>query len=67
MATQSNVCACAVCLGSECKCGCQTPPARPAASCQYGEACQCGEACRCGEACSCAGGQDAGARQSERR
>ena len=42
MSTQSNVCACAVCGGSECKCGCQNPTARPAASCQCGEVCNCG-------------------------
>lgn len=61
MSTQSNVCACAVCGGSECKCGCQNPTVRPAASCQ------CGEVCNCAETCSCKGCQDANARQSESR
>ncbi len=47
MTTQSNPCTCAVCNGSECKCGCQTT-ARPAASCQCGPACACGDTCTCG-------------------
>ena len=57
MSTQSNVCACAVCTGSECQCGCQNPTARPVASCQ------CGEVCNCAETCNCKGCQDADARQ----
>ena len=61
MSTQSNVCACAVCTGSECKCGCQNPVARPAALCR------CGEVCNCAETCTCNGCQDAIARQPEIR
>lgn len=61
MTTQSNVCACAVCGGSECRCGCQTPAARPAVSCQ------CGEACRCGETCTCPGCKSEKARPAETR
>jgi hypothetical protein len=47
MATQSNVCACAVCNGAECKCGCQNPAGSAAASCQCGPVCSCGPACTC--------------------
>ena len=61
MSTQSNVCACAVRPGSECHCGCQTPVARPAGSCQ------CGEVCNCGPTCNCKGCQHANAGQSESR
>jgi hypothetical protein len=61
MSTQSNVCACAVCTGSECKCGCQNPGGRLAAPCQ------CGEVCSCGPTCNCKGCQHANARQSESR
>ena len=59
MSTQANVCACAVCIGSECKCGCQHPAGRPAASCQ------CGEVWSCGPTCNCKGCQHANAHQSE--
>jgi len=55
MTTQSNVCACATCTGSECTCGCQNASARPAASCQ------CGEVCNCGPTCTCQGCQHAAA------
>jgi hypothetical protein len=61
MSTESNVCACTVCTGPECTCGCQNPVPMPAASCQ------CGEACRCGETCNCKGCQHANARQAESR
>ncbi len=61
MATQSNVCVCAVCNESECQCGCQTTPARPAASRQ------CGPACTCGETCTCAGCKDDKAPRAENR
>lgn len=47
MTTQSNLCTCAVCPGSECKCGCQAT-ARPAAACSCGPACACGDTCTCG-------------------
>ena len=47
MITESNVCGCAVCTGSECKCGCQNAAPRPTASCQCGEVCNCGEGCNC--------------------
>jgi hypothetical protein len=53
MSTQLNVCACAACTGSECKCGCQNLAGRPAASCQ------CGEVCSCGPTCNCKGCRDA--------
>jgi hypothetical protein len=59
MLTQSNVCGCAACTGSECTCGCQNP--NPAASCQ------CGEVCGCGQACTCQGCQHANAGQAESR
>ena len=58
MSTQSNVCACAVCAGSECNCGCQ---ALAAASCQ------CGEVCSCGPTCTCKSCQHANARHGESR
>ncbi len=61
MTTQSNVCACTACIGSECTCGCQNHPARPAASCQ------CGQVCTCGPACTCAGCTHANARKQESR
>jgi hypothetical protein len=57
MATQSNVCTCAVCNGSECKCGCQTTSSRPAASCQCGPACSCGDTCSCGAGAGAQAGQ----------
>ena len=41
MTTQSNVCVCGTCVGTQCTCGCQNP-AGPAASCQCGEVCNCG-------------------------
>ena len=61
MSTQSNVCACAVCTGSEYMCGCQNPAGSPAASIQ------CGEVCSCGPTCNRKGCQHANARQSESR
>ena len=61
MSTQSNGCACAVCTGSECICGCQNSADRSAASCQ------CGEVCNCGPTCTCQGCRHANARRSERR
>ena len=50
MSNQANECACAICPGFECTCGCQPAAAQAAA------ACQCGEAC-CGESCNCTGCQ----------
>ncbi len=61
MSTQSNQCACAVCGGSECQCGCQNPATRPTASCQ------CGEVCNCAATGNCKGCQDVNAHQSESR
>jgi hypothetical protein len=58
MSSQSNVCACTLCPGSECQCGCQAPATPAAASCQ------CGEACNCGPTCTCQGCQHANARQA---
>lgn len=53
MSIQSNVCVCAVCGGSECACGCQSPTVKPAVSCLCSENCNCGESCTC-ETCECA-------------
>ena len=61
MSTQSNVCACAVCTGSECACGCQNPEGQPAASCQ------CGAVCNCGPTCNCKGCQHTNSSQAESR
>ena len=61
MTTQSNVCTCETCVGTECTCGCQT--AAPAA----GASCRCGDACNCGPMCSCEGCQHAEARKAESR
>ena len=60
MSTQSNGCACAVCTGSECTCGCQNPTDQPAS-------CQCGEVCSCGPTCTCKGCQHVNTRQAESR
>ena len=60
MTTQSNVCACAACTGSEYTCGCQNAAARPAA------ACQCGEVCNCGPTCTCKGCQHPNTRSAGR-
>ena len=46
MTNPSNVCACAICGGTDCQCGCQTPVAAP-------PACQCAADCTCGEICTC--------------
>jgi hypothetical protein len=61
MNTQNNGCGCAVCQGPECKCGCQDPAPRQAASCQ------CGEVCNCGPACTCKGCRHENAGRSEIR
>ena len=42
MTTQSNVCVCETCVGTQCTCGCQNPAPAPSASCQCGEVCNCG-------------------------
>ena len=55
MTTQSNVCVCETCVGTQCTCGCsstllgasQNATPVPAASCQCGEVCSCGETCSC--------------------
>jgi hypothetical protein len=49
MTSQSNVCECKACVGTQCTCGCQNSPA-PSASCQCGEVCSCGPTCTC-QAC----------------
>jgi hypothetical protein len=59
--TQSNVCVCGTCIGTQCTCGCQNPAPAPTASCQ------CGEVCNCGEGCSCTSCQHVSARISETR
>ena len=61
MTTQSNVCVCETCVGTQCTCGCQNPAPVKTASCQ------CGEICNCGETCNCNGCQHANARISETR
>ena len=61
MTTQSNVCVCETCVGTQCTCGCQNPAPVPATSCQ------CGEVCNCGEGCDCASCQHANARILETR
>jgi hypothetical protein len=60
MSTRSNDCACVVCTGSDCTCGCQNPTGRLAASCRCGEV-------SCGPTCHCKGCQHATARQSDTR
>lgn len=48
MTTQSNVCLCETCAGTECTCGCQSAaPQTTTASCQCGESCDCGDTCTC--------------------
>jgi hypothetical protein len=61
MTTQSNVCVCETCVGTQCTCGCQHPAPVPTASCQ------CGEVCICGGTCNCDSCQHANARISETR
>ena len=55
MTTQSNVCDCKTCVGTQCTCGCQNSTPASSASCQ------------CGEACNCKNCQHANARISETR
>ena len=47
MSEQSKVCACAVCTGAQCKCGCQNSTTRAASCSRYGDACKCAERCSC--------------------
>lgn len=47
MTTQSDVCVCGTCTGTQCTCGCQHPAPVQTASCQCGDACNCGETCNC--------------------
>ena len=47
MSAQSNVCACGICIGTQCTCGCQNPASRLTASCRCGEKCSCTETCTC--------------------
>jgi len=47
MSTKSIVCACAVCSGTQCRCGCQNSATR-ATTCAG-----CGQVCKCTETCSC--------------
>jgi hypothetical protein len=61
MTTQSNVCECKTCVGTQCTCGCQNSTPASSASCQ------CGEACNCGPTCTCEGCQHANARKVESR
>jgi hypothetical protein len=61
MTTQSNVCECKTCVGTQCTCGCQN--STPASSASG----QCGEACNCGPTCTCEGCQHANARKVESR
>ena len=61
MTTQSNVCECETCVGTQCTCGCRNSAAAPSA------ACQCGEVCNCGPTCTCEGCQHANVRKAESR
>src|SRR6185503_9620666 len=61
MTTQTNVCACGTCVGTQCTCGCQNAAAVPATLCQ------CGEVGNCGPTCTCEGCQHANVRKSESR
>lgn len=60
MTNQSNVCACAICGGTECQCGCQAPAAAAPAR-------QCVDGCTCGDACACPACHDAKADAAGRR
>jgi hypothetical protein len=61
MTTQSNVCQCENCVGTQCTCGCQNSvPVRSAS-------CQCGEVCTCVPTCTCEGCYHANARTVESR
>jgi hypothetical protein len=60
MTTQSNVCGCENCVGTQCTCGCQNSQATS-------PSCQCGEVCNCGPTCTCEGCQHANARKVESR
>jgi hypothetical protein len=60
MTTQSNVCECETCVGTQCACGCQNSPP-PSASCP------CGEVFDCGPTCTCEGCQHANVRKVESR
>ena len=60
MTTQSNVCGCDTCTGTQCTCGCQDPAPSP-------NVCQCGEVCACGPTCSCEACQPANVRKVESR
>jgi hypothetical protein len=61
MNTQSNVCGCETCIGTQCICGCQNSAPAPSASCE------CGEVCSCGPTCTCQGCQHANVRKVESR
>jgi hypothetical protein len=61
MTTQSNVCECESCVGTQCTCGCQHSAPTQIASCQ------CGEVCTCGTACTCEGCPHGAARKVEGR
>jgi hypothetical protein len=61
MTTQSVICVCGTCVGTQCTCGCQN--AAPVLA----EPCQCGEICTCGETCNCNSCQHGDARISETR
>lgn len=60
MTNQSNVCACTICGGTECQCGCQAPMAAPVTRRCVGD-------CTCGDHCACPACQEAGADSAERR
>src|SRR5690349_16743524 len=61
MNTQSNVCGCKTCVGTQCTCGCHNSAPAQSASCQ------CGDVCNCGPTCTCEGCQHANVRKVESR
>lgn len=46
LSNEPAACACTICGGPECTCGCQPPATAPAA-------CQCAADCTCGDTCTC--------------
>lgn len=60
MTNESNVCACAICGGTECQCGCQAPAAVAASR-------QCVDDCTCGDTCTCPACNEATAAPAEGR
>lgn len=59
MSNQSMFCACAVCGGTECQCGCQPAAVQAVAR-------QCVDGCTCGDNCTCPACHDPKAGQPTR-